>query len=201
MKIYLIRHGETDWNKKGKLQGSVDIPLNAYGIELAEITSEKMKDVPIEIIYSSPLQRAHRTAEIMRRGRDIPIIVDERLREMDFGIYEGSLVKEAAECRDNPLYNFMKHPEKYHAADGEEFTQVIDRAGSFIREVLYPAQNKYENVMLAVHGAFIRCFLRCVEQRPLSEFWSNIPQKNCAVTTIEMKNNRMKILEEGKLYY
>ncbi len=201
MKIYLIRHGETDWNKAGKLQGSADIPLNEYGVELAQITSEQMKDIPLEIIYSSPLNRAHTTAQIMRRGREIPIIVDERLREMDFGMYEGMIVRDAGKSEDHPLHDFISHPEKYRPLEGEEFSGVITRAHSFIDEVLCPLQDNYEHVMLAVHGAFIRCFLRCVEERPLSEFWSGIPQKNCAVTTIELKDDRLRILEEGKLYY
>lgn len=200
MKIYLVRHGETDWNKEGRVQGSVDIPLNGYGVELAEVTSEAMKDIPVDIIYASPLQRARKTAEIMKRDRDIPVIVDERLREMSFGRYEGTLIREAERCETNPLHNFISNPGEYQAKDGEDFAQVICRAQDFIEDILIPLQGQYENVMLAVHGAFIRCFIRCIEKRPLSEFWSS-SQKNCAVTIVELKEGRMKILEEGKLYY
>ena len=60
MDIYLIRHGETDWNRMKKLQGTTDIPLNAYGIELAEKTAEGLKDIPFDRIYTSPLIRARR---------------------------------------------------------------------------------------------------------------------------------------------
>lgn len=69
MDIYLIRHGETDWNRMKKLQGTTDIPLNAYGIELAEKTAEGLKDVPFDRIYTSPLIRARKTAEIIRGDR------------------------------------------------------------------------------------------------------------------------------------
>lgn len=201
MNIYLVRHGETDWNKEGKIQGSEDIPLNAYGVELAEITSEKMKDIPVEVIFSSPLLRARKTAEIMKRDREIPIMIDDRLREMGFGSYEGTLVKKAVEDENNALHNFISAPGLYQAEDGENFSDVIERARSFIMEVLLPAQNQYENVMLTAHGAFIRCFLRCIEERPLSEFWGGIPQRNCAVTILELKDDRFKIIEEGRTYY
>lgn len=201
MIIYLVRHGETNWNKEGRVQGSENIPLNEYGIELAEITSEKMKEIPVEVIFSSPLIRAQKTAEIMKRDRMIEIITDARLREMGFGKGEGTLIKEAAADENNPLHNFISAPERYAAKDGEDFSDVIARARSFMKEVLLPAQGKYKNVMLTAHGAFIRCFIRCIEERPLSEFWKGVPQRNCAVTIIELKNDRFTILEEGRTYY
>ena len=201
MKIYLVRHGETSWNKEKRVQGSADIPLNENGILLAEITSEEMKDIPVEMIYTSPLIRARKTAEIMRRNRDIPVRIDDRLQEMGFGKYEGTFIKEASEQEGNVLHNFVKHPEKYEARDGENFSQVIARARSFIDEVLVPIEKMYSNIMIASHGASIRCFLRCVENRPLSEFWGGIYQNNCAVTILELKAGKLKILEEGKVYY
>ena len=66
MKVYLIRHGETDWNSVRKLQGQTDIRLNDYGIELAKLTAEGLKDVDFDLIYSSPLIRAVETAEIIK---------------------------------------------------------------------------------------------------------------------------------------
>ena len=201
MKIYLVRHGETAWNKEGRVQGSEDIPLNEKGIELAEITSEGMKEIPFEIIFSSPLIRARKTAEIMRRDRKVQIVTDNRLQEMSFGKYEGSRIKEAVGDKVHALHDFIQNPGRYRARDGEEFSQVIARAHSFIEEVLIPAQERWEHVMIASHGALIRCFLRCIEERPLSEFWGGIPQRNCAVTVIEQKNGRLKIVEEGRLYY
>ena len=89
MKIYLMRHGETKWNKRSKLQGQVDIPLAPKGIEQAEMTSEGMKDIPFDHIFSSPLKRAYKTAQVVRRDRPIEIVRDDRLKEMSFGTSEG----------------------------------------------------------------------------------------------------------------
>ena len=201
MKIYLVRHGETDWNKAGKFQGSENIPLNEYGIELAEVTSEGMKDIPFDIIYTSPLIRARKTAEIMRRDRKIEIIEDERLKEMNFGRYEGADIRKVKADKEHGLHDFISNPGVYRAKDGENFEDVIARCRSFLEEILIPQEKKYENVMLAGHGALIRCFLRCIEDRPLSEFWGGAPQGNCAVTIVELTDGKMRILEEGKLYY
>ena len=77
MELYIIRHGETKWNSEKRLQGRSDIELNEYGIELARITSEALKDVKFDRIYSSPLKRAYETAEILRGSR-----------KLDYDIYE-----------------------------------------------------------------------------------------------------------------
>ena len=81
MKLYLIRHGETDWNKEFKIQGSSDIELNEYGRELAFITREGLRHIPFDIAYTSPLKRAKETAEIILGGRNIPLYEDKRVQE------------------------------------------------------------------------------------------------------------------------
>ena len=85
MKIYLVRHGETDWNQAGLLQGQTDIALNAQGLEQAHDAAERLKKVPFEIAFCSPLIRAKRTAEIIIGDRKITLTTDERLRELNFG--------------------------------------------------------------------------------------------------------------------
>ena len=89
MMLYIVRHGETDWNRQKKVQGHTDIPLNEYGRHLAEETAEGMKDIPIDIGYTSPLKRARETAEIILKGRNIPLLDEPRIQEIGFGIYEG----------------------------------------------------------------------------------------------------------------
>ena len=87
--LYIMRHGRTDWNERNKLQGRTDIPLNANGRQMAEKAREEYADVHFDVCYCSPLIRARETAEIVLRGRNIPIIPDERLVEMSFGACEG----------------------------------------------------------------------------------------------------------------
>ena len=80
--LYIMRHGKTDWNLKYKLQGKTDIPLNDMGRQMAEEAHERYKDVHFDVCYCSPLRRARETAEIVLSGRDIPMIIDDRLAEM-----------------------------------------------------------------------------------------------------------------------
>ena len=93
MKLYLIRHGETDWNKTRRLQGQVDIPLNDFGRKLARETAPALQTVPFEVVYTSPLLRAKETAELVIGDRKIPMIEDTRIMEMGFGEYEGLICK------------------------------------------------------------------------------------------------------------
>ena len=78
MKLYMVRHGETDWNKAKKVQGRADIPLNAYGRELAEKTAEGLRGIPFDLAYTSPLSRAKETAQIVLQGRKTPLIEEPR---------------------------------------------------------------------------------------------------------------------------
>ena len=112
LKLYLIRHGETDWNKEFKIQGSSDIELNEYGRELAFITREGLRHIPFDIAYTSPLKRAKETAEIILGGRNIPLYEDKRVQEACFGSFEGATLKELRE-RQDPFLKFFDAPEEF----------------------------------------------------------------------------------------
>lgn len=89
MEILLTRHGQTEWNLLKKVQGKADIELNEKGIQQAEETRDFLKNEKIDLILCSPLKRALQTAEIINQGRNIRMIIDERVSERDFGEFEG----------------------------------------------------------------------------------------------------------------
>lgn len=108
MKLYLIRHGETDWNKERKLQGKSDIALNAFGRTLARKTAKHLSNLSFDLAITSPLKRAKETAEILLEGREIPLLEDERLAEMGFGCLEGYYCKgEKMNIPDPKFHYFM----------------------------------------------------------------------------------------------
>lgn len=94
MILYTIRHGETEWNKMGKMQGKTDISLSEDGRKFAQKTADGLKNIKFDYIFSSPLERAYETACIIKGDRDIEIVKDERLIEVGFGLYEGTVVDE-----------------------------------------------------------------------------------------------------------
>ena len=89
MKVFITRHGQTEWNSLGRLQGRKDIELNEVGKEQALITGEKIKDEKIDIIITSPLKRARETAEIINKQFNVEIVEDDRLMERCYGDFEG----------------------------------------------------------------------------------------------------------------
>ena len=183
MKIYLMRHGETKWNKRSKLQGQVDIPLAPKGIEQAEMTSEGMKDIPFDHIFSSPLKRAYKTAQVVRRDRPIEIVRDDRLKEMSFGTSEGKII---GKIMANPAMvryqRFRLDPAHFRPAKyGEYFQDVLKRTDEFFQEEIVPLEGKAENILIVAHGCVVR--------------------RNCSSAAFEYKNGEINMIYENKLYY
>ena len=107
MKLYLVRHGETDWNKVKRIQGQVDIPLNQFGKRLAEETAEGLRDIPFDLCISSPLSRAHETARIILYGKDIPIIKMPELRKWHLVNMKENAVQEITGNSRRIFTNFL----------------------------------------------------------------------------------------------
>ena len=201
MRIYLVRHGETEWNKVGKLQGQCDVPLNEYGISLAEKTAQGLSDVAFDAAFSSPLSRAKETARIILGKRDIPLILDDRLKEIGFGVMEAADYITARQDTENPIHKFFRTPANYRPPEGgESFDQLYQRTAEFLKEKITSLEGKYETVLIAGHGAMNRSILNPLAGVPLEDFW-RIPMPNCAVSTLLLENGKFTILEESKVYY
>ena len=203
MKIYLIRHGETDQNKCKCLQGRSDIELNEYGRELARKTAEGLKDIPFDIIFTSPLKRARETAEIIRGKREIPLVLEERIQEISFGEYEGLCYgKENYSIPDKDFMNFFNKPQDYKTPPGgESLEEVITRTGEFLQEILQKEAYKDKNILLSTHGCALKACLANINGSLLADFWGEGVHKNCAVSLIEVKEGKVVVTEDGKLYY
>jgi len=204
MNIYILRHGETDWNKETRIQGSTDIPLNGYGIHLAEVTAEALKkqNIIFDRVYSSPLIRAYRTAEIVCAGSHVQILKDDRLREISFGSAEGVKVSES---KTNPKYKNMDicftKPSQYHAEESaESYEQVLARASDFLENEIKPLEGKYRNVLAVCHGGIIRALLMHVAGWKLDTFW-DIFQPNCCMNLLKLESGRFSIQFMEKIYY
>ena len=201
MKLYLIRHGETDWNKVHRIQGSSDIELNEYGRELAFMTREGLRHVPIDIGYTSPLKRAKETGEIILGGRNVPLYEDERVKEACFGTFEGMTLKEL-EDRNDPFLNFFNDPVHFETTNGcETHREVIGRAVEFLEDMILPNERKYQHVAVFSHGAWIHSLLTHIYGRDIEEFWHAPRQENCGVTTIEVKDGTCHVLKESEIFY
>lgn len=170
--LYIMRHGKTDWNAQGKLQGRTDIPLNDEGRKMAEAAYHECLDIHFDMCYTSPLIRARETADIVLNGRNIPIIVDERLVEMSYGGYEG--VADIYNMPDSPINVLFDEPERYESTEGSEsFEELFSRTASFISEVLMPEISKGRDILIVGHGALNSAIICQIKNLSISQFWSS----------------------------
>ena len=202
MNLYIVRHGETDWNTEKRIQGQTDIELNENGVRLAELTSEGLKDVEYDYIFSSPLKRAYKTAEIIRGERTTEIVRDDRLKEMFFGEYEGTTKAERpADCCITTLF---KDPGNYVAEGGaESLENLTERAAAFLEEHIFPveATNPDAQNLLIGHGALNKALMSCLMHWDKKDFWGYVQQKNCTVTIVGIKDGNAEFVEPGKVFY
>lgn len=170
--LYIMRHGRTDWNDLHKLQGRTDVPLNENGRRMAEAAAEEYRDIPLDFCFCSPLQRARETAEIVLRGRGVPIRTDDRLREMSFGEYEG--LENSFSIPDCPVNVIFQKPEAYTQSVGgaETFEELFARTGAFLREEIDPLMEQGKNVLIVGHGAMNLSIISQVRKLPIEAFWT-----------------------------
>ena len=168
--LYIMRHGKTDWNMRHKLQGKTDIPLNDAGRQMAKDAREKYLGINFDVCYCSPLSRARETAALVLEGRNVPVIYDDRLTEMGFGIYEGiENVFEKPEC---PVRTLFFEPEDYIAQGGaESLEELIARTGSFLTETAYPQVREGKDILIMGHGAMNSALIGQIRHTPLKDFW------------------------------
>ena len=175
MKIYVTRHGQTDWNVQGKTQGRTDIELNEVGIEQAKQTKEELKNVDIDLIICSPLKRAKQTAEIINEGRNIQIIFDNQIIERNFGEFEGKKIK------FDEFWDYNAHP-RYQRA--ETIQEIISRISNFLDKI--KEEYKDKNVLLVTHGGVsiaINCYFKGI---PEDGKLINYCLHNCEVQEFEI---------------
>lgn len=171
LKIYIVRHGETMWNKEGKMQGQLDSKLSEKGIEQAKKLSEKLKDINFEKVYSSVSSRAVETARILVGEREYKIEKSELIKEINMGIWQGMAKKEVLEKYGDNNYRFWNAPHIYdHIINkGESFEELKKRAVRFIEEIVEKHNNG--NILLVSHGVTIKAILSSIEKKTIEEFW------------------------------
>ncbi len=207
MIVYLIRHGETEYNKQRRLQGRTNIELNAYGEELARITGQGLQDIEFDLIITSPLSRAKKTAEIIlgeqNNLKKASVVEDARIQEISFGDYEGLCSgKHNYNIPDPSFQNFFDAPECYQIPpNGESFEEIIKRTGEFWQELLGREDYADKTLLISTHGCALKAILANINQTPISQFWGGGVHKNCAVTIVEIVNGQAKVVEEGKVFY
>lgn len=191
-KIYLTRHGETEWNEKGIMQGWGDSPLTDLGKNQANWLGERMKDLHIDVIYSSPIGRAFNTAEIIRGDREILLIAHDGLKEIKIGGWEGLSQEEMKAISEENYFNFWNVPSKYiPIGNGENFYAVKDRAFKAINEIV--EKEKGKTILIVTHTITLKSYLTALENRDIDTLWDPPFIKQTSLTEINFTEEGYEI--------
>ena len=214
MLLYMIRHGETAWNRVYRLRGQTDIPLNEAGRSLGRKTGEAMKDIKLDLCFSSPLLRAYETARLVAELHEppIPVIKDDRLREISFGAAEGHPGRGENGQPLPTVENFYRRPDIYIPPEGgESIRELCARTWDFLEDICRRPELSDKSVLIGTHGAALKSmllWLRYVasdlrlppDKVPYEKFWEGGLSPNCSVTIARVEDGTAHILEENKVY-
>lgn len=184
-------------NSKGVMQGRLDEPLNQNGRDLAEMTGKAMKSIHFDYCISSPLKRAKETAEIILSGSDnnIPIDIDDRIIEIDFGEMEG---RKITEMGDEGL-KFFRDPFQFAGApSGETIKDVCGRTQEFLKELT--AKDDGKTYLISTHGCAMRGMINYLSDNP-EDYWLGHAPYNCSFTIVESEGGKARIVDIDKVYY
>lgn len=181
MNLYVVRHGQTDWNIEGRIQGSTDIELNSTGIDQAKQTAELLKNINFDIIYSSPLKRTFETSKIINTYHNINIIKDNRIIERNFGDFEGT--KNVL----TDISEFLDYKKNLNTNNIESVKELFKRIENFLFDIYNNYKDTNSNILVVTHGGVSIAITAIINN-----------QKN-NLASLGMKNCECRIFKNLKL--
>jgi len=169
MKLLLIRHGQTHWNFTRRFQGHSDIFLNENGIQQAVALGERLASRRIDAVYASDLQRAHETARLVAQRHACEVRADPRLRELNFGAWEGLTYEEIKAGYPALIADWETGRHETAPPDGETLTQLAARAKPALDEIR--AKHADQTVLLVAHGGTLQALFCLALDVPISKYW------------------------------
>ena len=174
MNIYVIRHGQTDYNVKRIFQGQTDIPLNETGKQQAQEMAEKFKNLKINNILASPLSRAYQTANYISKVTGISVEIEEGLKERFFGQMEGQTNKD--DCNIEMLLDYQKNYDLY---DVEPVQSFFQRVGDSLSSIIEKYKGK--NIVLVTHAGVTQAIDFYFNGMPENNEIERLTLKNCEI--------------------
>ncbi|WP_394236609.1 histidine phosphatase family protein [Niallia oryzisoli] len=197
LKLYIVRHGETEWNKTSRIQGRLNSNLTDKGREYARLLGEKLKDTEFTGIISSPSERALETAQILRGARTTTIQKDERIMEMHLGPWQGLTTKEIKAQYPNEYESYMNEPDRFQNGDGETFMDMLDRAHDFLQELKNSEMDG--NLLVVTHGLFIKILYLIFKAIDLKDFWTEPTVDGTSLSVVKVENGQFELVIESDM--
>ncbi len=182
MRLFLVRHGETSWNRAEIFRGRIDVKLNEHGVEQARRTAAILSALNLAAVYSSPLSRALETARYIAEPHGLPVIVEDGLTDLDYGKWQGLTHEEVKEQYVDLYRLWNTAPHKVRFEEGESLEDVRRRALEALDRIA--ARHNGQNVVAVSHRVVTKVVLCALLGLDTSHFW-HIRQDPCAVNVLE----------------
>jgi phosphoserine phosphatase len=189
--LYIVRHGQTEWNVEKRIQGHQDSPLTELGIKQAQWLGEALQNDHLDVIYSSPSTRAYKTAEYIRRHRQIDVIECAAFKEINVGVWEGQTFSSLEQKYPEQLKNFWENPAAFSVPDSETFADVQQRALRQLKHIL--VRHKGQAVLIATHTVVLKLLMAYFEDRPLAHLWHPPYVHPACLCKVDFNNDRPTI--------
>ncbi|MFC4100251.1 histidine phosphatase family protein [Paenibacillus xanthanilyticus] len=195
--VYLVRHGETEWNVTKRFQGHLDSALMPLGRNQALWLGESLSGTVIDAVYASSSARTMTTASLIAQGsgRDVRIQPCDEFKEMYLGVWEG-LELEEAKCR-NPLQfqRFWEEPDAFQVEGSETFRAVADRAMAKLNELL--PMHAGQSILIVTHTVVVKVLMAYFEQREMNAIWGPPYIHPTCLSKIEIDQDIPRIIMHG----
>lgn len=198
MRMIVMRHGQTEWNSAHRIQGHTDIPLDARGQKQAEAVAERLKDMDIRAVYTSPLMRAHVTAQRIAERCACPVIDEARLIERYFGDWEGECIDIVTHRDPETWKKWIETPSICEVPGGETLQAVLDRSISLTRELI--EKHKDENIVLVSHANPAKLILLHYANLPIDSI-HRIRLDNCSYSELYRKREDFVMTTLNETYF
>lgn len=186
MRMIIVRHGESEWNRIHRYQGQLDAPLSDLGLQQAEALAQRLRNEPLDCIYTSPLQRAAHTAEAIARFHpNVPLHSDDALLEIHHGEWQGKYADEISEQYSDGLREWREHPTRSQMPGGESFSNVLKRTLDFKERLL--SEHRDQSVLVSTHDVVIKILVA-------DALGMNMDRMNCIWVT----NASISVIEYGQ---
>ncbi|MHC1724389.1 MAG: histidine phosphatase family protein [Aminipila sp.] len=195
MDIYLVRHGQTEWDEERRMQGSENSDMTAMGKEDSKYLAKELSRTEFSQIYSSPLGRAMETAKYIKMGRTQEIMTFEAFREMSLGEWEGRLDSDVKAKYPEEHNNFWNRPHIFKPAGGETFEELRERVQKGLEELIKAAVG--DRILVVTHPLVIRTILCIVHDYPLDDFWKTPFLKSTSLTVLRVDDGAIESAVEG----
>lgn len=194
-RLYITRHGQTEWNVEGRMQGQKDSKLTSLGENQAKWLGESLKNTKIDVIISSSSGRTLSTAELIRDDRNIEVIPNDNLKEMYIGEWEGMLHTEVEELYPEHKHNFWNNPHLYEPMGGESFADILLRASNEIEDIL--ATYKDKNILIVTHAITLKSLITYFEKKDVKDLWTGAFMKSTCLNIVEVDGDNRKFILQG----